>query len=32
MAHITDVVVFRKKMRGLGDYLLTMLFGSLKLK
>jgi uncharacterized protein YhhL (DUF1145 family) len=32
VAHIIEIVVFKKRMRGPGDYLLTMLFGSLQLK
>ena len=32
VAHSIEIVVFKKRMRGAGDYLLTMLFGSLQLK
>jgi len=32
VSHSIEVVVFKKRMRGLGDYLLTMLFGLLQLK
>jgi uncharacterized protein YhhL (DUF1145 family) len=32
VAHIIEIAVFKKRMRGPGDYLLTMLFGSLQLK
>jgi uncharacterized protein YhhL (DUF1145 family) len=32
VSHIIEIVVFKKRMRGPGDYLLTMLFGSLQLK
>jgi putative membrane protein len=30
--HSIEIVVFKKRMRGPADYLLTMLFGSLQLK
>lgn len=32
VSHSIEIVVFNKRMRGLGDYWLTMLFGSLQLK
>jgi len=32
VSHIIEIVVFKKRMRGPRDYLLTMLFGSLQLK
>lgn len=32
VSHIIEIVVFKKRMRGPADYLLTMLFGSLQLK
>ncbi|MDG1662531.1 MAG: DUF1145 domain-containing protein [Pseudomonadales bacterium] len=32
VSHIIEIAVFKKRMRGPGDYLLTMLFGSLQLK
>lgn len=32
VSHIIEIIVFKQRMRGPGDYLLTMLFGSLKLR
>ncbi|MFT4997758.1 MAG: hypothetical protein ACI8RO_001107 [Flavobacteriales bacterium] len=32
VSHSIEIVVFKKRMRGPADYLLTMLFGSLQLK
>ena len=32
VSHISEIVVFNKRMRGPADYCLTMLFGSLQLK
>jgi uncharacterized protein YhhL (DUF1145 family) len=32
VSHIIEIVVFKKRMRGPRDYLLTMLFGALQLK
>ena len=32
VSHIIEIVVFKKRMRGSRDYLLTMLFGTLQLK
>lgn len=32
VSHIIEIVVFKKRMRGPRDYLLTMLFGTLQLK
>ena len=32
LSHIIEIVVFKKRMRGPRDYLLTILFGSLQPK
>ena len=32
VSHIIEIAVFKKRMRGPRDYLLTMLFGALQLK
>ena len=32
VSHIIEIVVFKKRMRGPRNYLLTMLFGALQLK
>jgi uncharacterized protein YhhL (DUF1145 family) len=32
VSHIIEIIVFKQRMRGPRDYLLTMLFGSLQLR